>query len=297
MTATALWRIRVDGHERLARGPVEIGPAELLAHGLSVDDLLAGSAGTLEYVLDGPSAGDVPTGVTVLAPAAGQEIWCAGVTYLRSRDARIGESVSSGDHYEQIYHAERPELFPKMAPGRVRGPGEPIGVRADSGWDVPEPELAAVADRRGRVVAYTIGNDVSSRSLEGENPLYLPQAKVYTGSCAVGPCLVPVGRAPDHTQMRIGLEIARHGEAIYTDSVSAADLYRTPQDLVDWLYRATDFPVGAVLLTGTAIVPEPEFTLRGGDEVTIEITGLGRLRNTVEVVGAAHAPAGAKDSR
>lgn len=294
--AAALWRVHVHGHERLARGPVETGPVELLAEGLSVDDLLAGSAGTLEYVLDGPGAGDLPAGATVLAPAAGQEIWCAGVTYLRSRDARMGESAGSGDHYEQIYHADRPELFPKMAPGRVRGPGEVIGIRADSGWDVPEPELAAVADHRGRVVAYTIGNDVSSRSLEGQNPLYLPQAKVYTGSCAVGPCLVPVGRAPDHAEMRIRLTIVRDGEAIYTDAVSVADMYRTPQDLVDWLYRAIDFPVGAVLLTGTAIVPEPEFTLRAGDEVTTEITGLGRLRNTVEVVGAVREPAAGKAS-
>ncbi|MDP8978464.1 MAG: fumarylacetoacetate hydrolase family protein [Actinomycetota bacterium] len=287
----ALWRVRLDGRERLARGPVDTGPVELLAEGLSVDDLLAGSAGTLEYVLDGPGAGDLRAGATVLAPTAGQEIWCAGVTYLRSRDARMGESVSSADHYEQIYHADRPELFPKAAPGRVRGPGEVIGVRGDSDWDVPEPELAAVADQRGRVVAYTIGNDVSSRSLEGENPLYLPQAKVYTGSCALGPCLVPVGRAPDHTEMRIGLTIVRGGEAIYSDAVSVADMYRTPQDLIDWLYRAIDFPVGAVLLTGTAIVPEPEFTLRAGDEVTTEITGLGRLRNTVEVVGATPEPA------
>ncbi len=159
-----------------------------------------------------------------------------------------------------------------------------IGVREDSGWDVPEPELALVIDAAGEIVAYTIGNDVSSRSIEGENPLYLPQAKVYRGSCALGPCLVPVNEAPPAEEMEITLTIARDGEDVFTGSTQVALLKRGLDELVSWLFRAQDFPVGAVLLTGTSVIPAVEFTLRAGDEVRIAITGLGELVNTVEVV-------------
>jgi 2-dehydro-3-deoxy-D-arabinonate dehydratase len=205
------------------------------------------------------------------------------VTFRRSRDARLEESRGL-DAYDKVYLAERPELFLKALPGTARGPGQPIGVRADSDWDVPEPELAVVADRRGQIVGYSIGDDVSSRSIEGENPLYLPQAKLYRGSCALGPCLVPVAEAPDPSEMEIALTIERDGAEVFTDHCSVADMKRTLPELVDWLWRGQDLPLGAVLLTGTSIVPPPDLTLRPGDQVTISITGLGRLTNPVELI-------------
>jgi 2-dehydro-3-deoxy-D-arabinonate dehydratase len=273
----AIWRVSTAQGERLARGPVASGPAELLAAGTTIDTLLAAGS------LDAEAAGAVPAGSVVLAPVHGQEVWAAGVTYETSRVARNEES-GGHDFYDKVYAAERPELFFKAAPGRVRGPNGLIGVRRDSGWDVPEPELALVISAAGRIVGYTIGNDVSSRSIEGENPLYLPQAKVYRGSCALGPCLVPVGEAPPAEEMEITLTIARDSEDVFTGSTQVALLKRGLTELVSWLFRAQDFPVGAVLLTGTSVIPAVEFTLRAGDEVRIAITGLGELVNTVEVV-------------
>jgi len=205
------------------------------------------------------------------------------VTFRRSRDARLDESRGL-DAYDKVYLAERPELFLKALPGTARGTGQPIGVRADSGWDVPEPELAVVADRRGEIVAYTIADDVSSRSIEGENPLYLPQAKLYRGSCAIGPCLVPVAEAPDPAAMEIALAIERDAAVLFADACSVADMKRSLPELVDWLWRGQDLPLGAVLCTGTSIVPPPELALRPGDQVTISISGLGELTNPVELV-------------
>jgi 2-dehydro-3-deoxy-D-arabinonate dehydratase len=274
----AVWRVRTAQGERLTGGSVEAGPTELLAQDATLDSLLAAGA------LDAPGDGPVPVASTVLAPVQGQEVWAAGVTYATSRSARNEES-GGHDFYNLVYDADRPELFFKAAPGRVRGPGGQIGVRADSGWDVPEPELAVVVNAAGEIVAYTIGNDVSSRSIEGENPLYLPQAKTYRGSCALGPCLVPVAEAPDPAEMEILLTIGRDGEQVFEGSTQVALLKRGLAELVDWLFRAQDFPVGVVLLTGTSIVPAEEFTLLGGDEVRIAISGLGELVNTVEVVG------------
>jgi 2-dehydro-3-deoxy-D-arabinonate dehydratase len=271
----AIWRVQTADGPRLARGPVEGGPVELL-HG-TLDALLA--SGSLDAEADGP----VPAGSVLLAPVEGQEVWAAGVTYAASRTARNEES-GGHDFYDLVYDAERPELFFKAAPGRARGPGGVIGVREDSGWDVPEPELALVISASGEIVGYMIGNDVSSRSIEGENPLYLPQAKIYRGSCALGPCIVPVGEAPAAEELEISLTISRDGEAVFTGSTQVALLKRKLPELVSWLYRALDFPVGAVLLTGTSVIPAVEFTLRGGDEVRIAITGLGELVNTVEVV-------------
>jgi 2-dehydro-3-deoxy-D-arabinonate dehydratase len=270
----ALWRVSTAEGERLARGPVEGGPVELLD--ATLDSLL--STGTL----DAPGAGPLAAGAQVLAPVGGQEVWAAGVTFATSRSARNEES-GGHDLYDRVYDAERPELFFKAAPGRVRGPGQPIGVRADSGWDVPEPELALVVSAAGEILGYTIGNDVSSRSIEGENPLYLPQAKIYRGSCALGPAVVPVAEAPAPEQMEITLTISRGGDAVFTGDTQLALLRRRPQELVEWLFRAQDFPVGAVLLTGTSVIPAPEFTLQPGDEVRIAITGLGELTNIVEV--------------
>jgi 2-dehydro-3-deoxy-D-arabinonate dehydratase len=280
----ALWRVLADGRPRLARGPADEGPAELLDAGATVDGVLGGDPGALERLLDGPGE-PAPEGLAVLAPVGGQPVWAAGVTFLRSRDARLEESRGL-DAYDKVYAAERPELFLKALPGTARGPGQPIGVRADSEWDVPEPELAVVADRRGEIVAYTIGDDVSSRSIEGENPLYLPQAKLYAGSCAVGPCLVPVGEAPDPAAMEITLTIERDSDELFADACAVADMKRSLAELVDWLWRGQDLPLGAVLLTGTSIVPPPELTLRPGDRVTVAVTGLGRLANPVELVDA-----------
>jgi 2-dehydro-3-deoxy-D-arabinonate dehydratase len=279
----ALWQVLVDGRRRLARGPATDGPAELLEDGASIDGVLGGDPGALEALLAAPAGGQVPDGAQLLAPAGGQPVWAAGVTFLRSRDARLEESKGL-DAYDKVYLAERPELFLKALPGTARGPGQPIGVRADSDWDVPEPELAVVADRRGRVVGYTIGDDVSSRSIEGENPLYLPQAKLYRGSCGLGPCLVPVAEAPEPQDMEIALAIERDGAELFSDRCPVADMKRSLGELVDWLWRGQDLPLGAVLLTGTSIVPPPELTLRPGDRVRISITGLGELTNPVELV-------------
>jgi 2-dehydro-3-deoxy-D-arabinonate dehydratase len=279
----ALWQVLADGGRRLARGPAGQGPQELLPALLTIDGLLGGPPGALAAALAGPAAGPVPAGAQVVAPVGGQEVWAAGVTYTRSLDARVAES-GTPDPYERVYAAERPELFFKAAPGRVRGPGEPVGIRADSGWDVPEPELAVVADSGGRIVGFVNGNDMSSRSIEGENPLYLPQAKIYTGSCALGPCLATPDEVPDLASMLISLRVVRDGAEVVADTVKVADLHRSPGDLVAWLFRAQEFPVGVVLLTGTAIVPPPGFTLHAGDEVIIATTGLGELRNVVETV-------------
>ena len=280
----ALWKTSVDGVHRFARGPVGGGPEELLPVSVDLDEILSHPAGRLEDILAGPTDEAVPTGAEVLAPMGGQEVWAAGVTYRRSRDARMHESTDP-DHYDRVYVADRPELFFKASAARVRGPGQLIGIRADSTWDVPEAELGVVANAAGEAVGYLIGNDVSSRSIEGDNPLYLPQAKSYTGSCAVGPCIVPPGEAPALNAMTIVLEIQRAGAAIYVDRVSISDMHRHPDELLNWLFRALSFPVGVILLTGTALIPPPEFTLQPEDITTITIAGLGSLSNVVERVG------------
>lgn len=287
----ALWQVLTGGERRLARGPAGRGPEQLLATSVTIDSLLGGDPDALAAALSGPATGPVPADSAVVVPLGGQEVWAAGVTYTRSLDARMLES-GTPDVYQRVYQAERPELLLKATPGRVRGPGEPVGIRADSEWDVPEPELAVVADRRGHIVGYLNGNDMSSRSIEGENPLYLPQAKVYTGSCAVGPCLVTPDEVPDLSELQISLRVVRGGADVYSNTVNVAGLHRRPGDLVRWLFRALDFPVGVVLLTGTAIVPDPGFTLRAGDEVIIATTGLGELHNVVEVVGALRSEGG-----
>ncbi|GAB3389107.1 fumarylacetoacetate hydrolase family protein [Amycolatopsis echigonensis] len=208
------------------------------------------------------------------------EVWAAGVTYEVSREARMEES-GDADVYARVYEAERPELFFKSVGHRVRGPGEPIGVRDDSTWDVPEPELALVCNASGEIVGYTIVDDVSSRSIEGENPLYLPQAKMYRGSCAAGPWIVPAQEIPDPYALGITVTIHRAGGLLWTGETSTARLHRRFADLVSWLYRGDVFPRGAVLATGTSAVPGPDVTLEADDEVTIMIEGLGTLRNPV----------------
>jgi 2-dehydro-3-deoxy-D-arabinonate dehydratase len=282
--ARALFRVLAGDRPRLARGTVDGGPEDLV--NADLDRVLSGPAAALTGIWALPSAGPVPPSAPVLAPVAGQEVWAGGVTFERSREAR-NEEAGPVDIYDRVYGAERPELFLKAVPGRARGPGEPIGVRADSGWDVPEPELALVANATGELVAYTVGNDVSSRSIEGENPLYLPQAKVFTGSCALGPGLVPVQEVAPLPELTVRLEIRRGDDVIFGDEVSLAALRRSPAELLGWLFQALEFPAGVVLLTGTSIVPPPELTLAAGDVVEIAVPGVGALVNPVEVVGTA----------
>jgi 2-dehydro-3-deoxy-D-arabinonate dehydratase len=224
---------------------------------------------------------DVPLdSVSLRAPIDRQEVWAAGVTYLRSRDARMEES-SQRDVYDRVYDADRPELFLKATPNRVSGPGEPIAIRGDSGWDVPEPELAILLNAHGELVGYTIGNDVSSRSIEGENPLYLPQAKVYSRCAALGPTVVTVDELPDVSNLEIELTIRRGGTELFRDSTATSQLHRTLSDLIAYLLRHNNYPAGVFLMTGTGIVPPSEFTLQDGDEVTIRIDGIGSLVNPV----------------
>jgi 2-dehydro-3-deoxy-D-arabinonate dehydratase len=217
----------------------------------------------------------------LLAPIDGlTEVWAAGVTYKRSEEARVEES-STPDIYTRVYRAERPEFFFKASPRRVSAPDQPISVRADSTWDVPEPELAVVANAAGEIVGYTIANDVSSRSIEGENPLYLPQAKIYAGSCAVGPLITPAWHIADPYALGIRMRIHRGAALYWQGETSMREFARRLEELVDYLFREDDFPDGVILSTGTALVPESPFTLEAGDVVEIEIDELGSLRNPV----------------
>ncbi|BEL01889.1 hypothetical protein Q0Z83_000800 [Actinoplanes sichuanensis] len=218
-----------------------------------------------------------------LPPLDRQEVWAAGVTYRRSRDGRQEES-GYGALYDQVYTGERPEIFFKSSPWRVVGDHDDVGIRADSGWDVPEPEVGLVLNAAGEVFGYTLGNDMSSRSIEGENPLYLPQAKIYDRACAVGPAIVPswsAGPGP----FEIGLRVLRDGRTAYAAETSTAAMARTFEDLAGWLFRALSFPAGVVLLTGTGVVPDTDFTVRPGDTIEISSTTLGTLTNPVVAVG------------
>lgn len=218
--------------------------------------------------------------VALSAPVDQQDIWAAGVTYERSRDARMEESTQQ-DVYDLVYHAQRPEIFFKSTAARCIGHYGAVAIRHDSGWDVPEPELALVIDSSGDIAGFTIGNDMSSRSIEGENPLYLPQAKVYTASCALGPWMTLSDEIADPLNLAIDISITRDGNDFWSGQTSTSSLHRTFDDLVGCLYDALDFPYGSVLMTGTGIVPPSEFTLAPGDTVTITIAGLGTLTNTV----------------
>lgn len=217
------------------------------------------------------------------APLQGQELWACGVTYLRSKVGRQEESKAAGggDFYARVYEAERPEVFFKATNHRVVPHGGKVRIRKDSTWDAPEPELTLVVTSSGTIVGYTIGNDMSSRSIEGENPLYLPQAKTYDGCAAVGPCVyIPDGELPADTQIK--LEIIRDGKVAFEGSVGIDQMKRTPKELVSFVFRECSFPHGCLIMTGTGIVPSHEFTLEPGDEVRISIGAIGTLINYVE---------------
>jgi 2-dehydro-3-deoxy-D-arabinonate dehydratase len=218
----------------------------------------------------------------ILAPVVSQEVWAAGVTYYRSRSARIEESkdAGGGSFYDRVYAAERPELFFKATGRRVVGPGSAVRIRSDAKWSVPEPELTLFINPSGAIAGYSIGNDMSSRDIEGENPLYLPQAKIYDGSCAIGPCVL-LSSEPLSKSTVIQIEIARRGQIVFTGSTTLAELKRDPQELAKFLFRDNSFPHGVFLLTGTGIVPGDDFTLAHGDVIRISIDGIGTLENFV----------------
>jgi 2-dehydro-3-deoxy-D-arabinonate dehydratase len=239
---------------------------------------------TLSLLLELPAAdvraflktlpvGEAADGDPLLPPVEPmQEIWASGVTYQRSREARRAES--GDDLYDRVYDAERPELFLKAVGWRAVGPGEPVRIRRDSGWNVPEPELVLVLDHKMQVVGYTAGNDVSSRDIEGENALYLPQAKIYDRSCAIGPGIVLPGETEDLDGLEIRLRILRGGEPAFEDAISTSRMHRSFEELAAYLGRELSFPDGALLMTGTGIVPPDEFTLKPGDRTEISVGGL-----------------------
>lgn len=222
--------------------------------------------------------------VRLLAPVECQEVWAAGVTYLRSKKARMEESDFSATAYDKVYAAARPELFFKSLPEKVAGPDDTVGIRADAQWSVPEPELALVINSRGELVGFTIGNDMSSRDLEGENLLYLPQAKIYEHSCALGPCITVVTSETEARTWTIRLTITRNGQPVFQGETAVNQIKRSFTELVDYLYRSQRFPHGVILLTGTGIVPPDDFTLRPNDQTAISISGLGTLTNVVATV-------------
>ena len=267
------WAVRHDGEWAVLDATL----ADLLA--LPLD-----RARAVVEAAAGQARGGMP-GEGALAPVDRQEVWAAGVTYLRSRDGRKEES-RHGSLYDHIYDSDRPEIFFKASPWRVVGDHDAVGIRADSGWDVPEAEIGIVLNAAGEVFGYTLGNDMSSRSIEGENPLYLPQAKIYDRSCALGPAIVP-SWAVDPGPFQIGLRVLREGREAYVGTTSTSAMARGFEDLAGWLFRALSFPVGVVLLTGTGVVPGADFTVQPGDTVEIASAALGTLTNPVVAVGDA----------
>jgi 2-dehydro-3-deoxy-D-arabinonate dehydratase len=269
--AGSRWAVRRDG------------AWSALTYGLA--DLLALPLAEARAALDAADPGADPAGAgPTLPPVDRQEVWAAGVTYQRSREGRKEESAGYGALYDDVYDSDRPEIFFKASPWRVVGDGDSVGIRADSAWDVPEAELGLVVNAAGELFGYTLGNDMSSRSIEGDNPLYLPQAKIYDRSCALGPAIVPAWEAGPGP-FELAVEVLRDGAPAYADTTSTAALARGLDDLVDWLYRALEFPAGAVLLTGTGMVPGADFTVRPGDTVVISSPVFGTLTNPVVAVG------------
>ena len=222
--------------------------------------------------------------ISLLTPVERQEVWAAGVTYLRSKKARMEESDFSANAYDKVYDAPRPEIFFKSLPEKVVHPGDAVGIRADATWNVPEPELTLVVNSRKELVGVSIGNDMSSRDIEGENLLYLPQAKMYERACAVGPCIVTGADETAIRQWTIGVEIIRGGETVFSGDTSINNIKRTFDELLEYLGRSQSFPHGAMLLTGTGVVPGDEFTLAAEDRIRITVSGIGTLENPVAIV-------------
>ena len=245
---------------------------------LAMDDL----EGYLRSVTSGAPSSNSFNAANVLAPIGNQEVWAAGVTYYRSRGARMEEAkdAGGGDFYDRVYSAKRPELFFKSTASRTVGMGGKVRIRQDASWNVPEPELTLVVNPEGRIVGYTIGNDMSSRDIEGENPLYLPQAKVYDGSCALGPGIL-VTSSPLPRSTEIVIEIDRESRCAFLGCVKLSEMKRDPKSLVEYLFRDNSFPKGCFLMTGTGIVPPSEFTLQSRDRIRITIEPIGVLENEV----------------
>ena len=245
---------------------------------LAQDDL----RGALSALIEGRESSAGFDAAELLAPIGLQEVWAAGVTYYRSRGARMEESkdAGGGSFYDRVYSAERPELFFKSTASRTVGTGGKVRIRGDATWSVPEPELTLLVSAAGRITGYTIGNDMSSRDIEGENPLYLPQAKVYSGSCALGPGIL-VSEEPLPASTEISIEILRQGRVEFVGKVALTELKRDPQTLVEYLFRDNEFPQGCFLMTGTGIVPPSTFTLASGDLIRITIEPIGTLENEV----------------
>jgi 2-dehydro-3-deoxy-D-arabinonate dehydratase len=271
--------VRIDGRLYVKRDAVFSG----LGSDVSLNKLLSMPLQELRESLSRDRPGEAIVVRTIDAPIQSQEVWAAGVTYQRSRQARAEEAVNA-DPYDRVYSAARPELFFKATPNRVRGPGQKVAIRADSTWDVPEPELAVVCNSSGEVVGYTIGNDMSSRSIEGENPLYLPQAKVYDGCCSLGPAIA-LAWDFDPANKTIALEIRRDGSLLFQSETKTSEMRRSISGLVEYLHRHQRFTFGCILMTGTGIVPPREFTLQPADDVVIRIEGIGELHNGVERAG------------
>jgi 2-dehydro-3-deoxy-D-arabinonate dehydratase len=291
LAGTALVRVRIDGATHLARWR----DGRLVdLHPLTLDGLLKLTSGEMRALLGAREWRELdPSAVELAAPADSQEVWAAGVTYLRSREARLEETARK-NIYEHVYETDRPELFFKAAGWRVVAHGEEIGTREDSTWSVPEPELAVLANSRAELVAYSCGNDMSSRSIEGENPLFLPQAKIYDRSCAIGPAAV-LAWTVDVWLASVRMIIERDGRVVFEGTARIKDMTRDPPALVRVLASSYTLPVGAWLLTGTSIVPPESYTAKPGDLVRIAIDGLGELSNRVSLVK--HSGAEAKPTR
>lgn len=266
----------------------------LMSHGGTLDVAVAAAgvaSETLGRYEDLAKVDPSPSVLSLVAPVAPVEVWAAGLTYERSRDARMHES-SEQDVYERAYEAERPELFFKATGARVVGPGAPVGLRADSKWQIPEPEIALVLDAAGEIVGYTLGNDMSSRDIEGENPLYLGQAKIFAGSCAIGPTVVSAASIQDPYDLEVEMRIVRCDGTAFAGTTSTARLHKRFDVLVAYLKRENWIAPGTVLLTGTGIVPPDEFTLQRGDVVEISCDPIGLLRNRCEPAEALASPSG-----
>jgi 2-dehydro-3-deoxy-D-arabinonate dehydratase len=277
-----LCKVRLTSNE-IAAGWIDGQQVRILRGNLA--DLLhaAAPAQAVQRAVD-PGKTTIPLDqAKLLAPLDQQEVWAAGVTYKRSQEARERESAGAARFYDLVYSAPRPELFFKAPAYRVSHPGEPVNIRRDSKWNVPEPELALVISPQLKLVGFTVGNDMSSRDIEGENPLYLPQAKFYDHACAIGPSITLADAMPKPDDTTIRLVIERAGKGVFDGSTKVSAMKRTFQELIDWLGKETGFPHGAILLTGTGVVPPDDFTLAAGDVVHIDIAGIGRLTNPVKM--------------